>query len=501
MTTEIELKFDLAPEARGRLTAAATALAGANPRRRRMRSLYFDTPERALAQREMALRLRREGRRWVQTLKAGRSGTGGLHRREEWENARPGPTLDLSVLAETPLARLDGARIRKRLGPVFEVNFTRTAWQLAPAPGCRLEIALDMGEVASGRLTAPICEVEIECLEGDPGRAFDLAARLMEEVALHPSATSKAQRGYRLARDESTGPVKSARVRLDAAMTPLDAARVIVAAGIAQLQANEEGVLASNDPEFVHQARVALRRTRSALRLFRREIGEARVHRWLDALGETARALGRSRDWDVFATRSIPAALEAFGDAALARSLRARVAHRRRLERVRARETLRSPHYAEVLLDLARWLAGADGDGAGKTPAEPLADFAARVIRKRHRKLLAGALALGDLTPAELHRVRIDTKRLRYGVDSLAALFKPRPLATFAASLEAMQESLGDSNDAATALRLLAELAAPETFAAFARGWFASRERGDAAVLEPIVAQVARHRRTWLRLA
>jgi CHAD domain-containing protein len=342
--------------------------------------------------------------------------------------------------------------------------------------------------------------VEIECLEGDPARAFDLAARLMEEIELHPSATSKAQRGQRLASGGPLRPVKADKVVLDPSMPPAEAARLIVGASVAQLQANEEGVHASSDPEFVHQARVALRRTRSVLRMFRREIGEARANAWHDALGETSRALGDARDWDVFGTHTLPMALEAFGDPALTRSMRARVAHRRRLERAKAREAMHSPRYAAVLLELARWLAHADGQPA-RTGDESLPEFAERVVRKRHKKLLAGALMLGSLAPAERHRVRVDAKRLRYGLDALASLFRPRPLATFSASVESMQDALGDCNDAATALRLLGELQAPETFAAFARGWFAARERGDASTLEPIVAEVARHRRSWLKPA
>jgi triphosphatase len=497
--TEIELKFDLAPEARGQLTHAV-ALAGTSPHRTKMHSLYFDTPERALARSEMALRLRREGRRWVQTLKAGRSGTGGLHERQEWEHPRPEPTLDLSLLGETPLARMhDATQVRAQLAPVFEVTFTRTAWTITPEPGCKLEVALDTGEVASGERTAPICEVEIECLEGDPARAFDLAARLMQEVALHPSAISKAQRGYRLARDEALRPVKATRLALDGAMTPLDAARVIVSSGVAQLQANEEGVLASSDPEFIHQARVALRRTRSALRMFRREIGVGRTKAWNDALAETSRALGCARDWDVFGTRTLPSALEAFGDETLSRSLRGRVSYRRRVEREKAREAIRSTAYAAALLELARWLAHADGKSPLAPSPEGLVEFAERVIARRHKRLLAGALMLGSLSSTERHRVRVDAKRMRYGLDALASLFRPRPLASFLASVESMQEALGDCNDAATALDLLAQLNAPEPFAAFARGWFSARERGEPSTLEPIVAEIARHRRSWLK--
>jgi inorganic triphosphatase YgiF len=503
MATEIELKFDLAPQSRRKLAGAA-ALAGASPRRSTMRSLYFDTPERSLAKREMALRLRREGRRWIQTLKAGRSGTAGFHDRDEWEHARPGPTLDLSLLEGTPLARLDASKdLQGRLGPVFEVRVTRTTWKVAPEPGSRLEVAFDTGEVASGEKTAPICEVEIECLEGDPGHAFDLAARLMKEVELHPSATSKAQRGYRLSRGEPLQPVKSSRVELDPSLTTAEAARAVISAGIEQLQANEEGLLTGDDPEFVHQARVALRRTRSAIRMFRSAIGEARAREWLESLGETSRALGRARDWDVFATHSIPAVLTAFADAPLSRSMRAKVAHRRRIERDKAREAMRSPRHAAALLEIARWLARADGADAaeGAAPPESLMEFAEGYVRKRQKRLLGGALALSTMGIKDRHRVRILAKRLRYGLEALSTLYKPRPLEAYLASVESLQETLGSGNDANVALEMLREIGAPEPFGSYARGWFAARERVDTTVLEPIVVELSRQRQSWLKEA
>jgi len=498
---EIELKFDLAPQARAKLAGSA-ALSGASPRRTKMRALYFDTPGHELGRAQMALRLRREGRRWVQTLKAGRSGTAGLHDRREWEHERPEPTLDLSLLEHTPLARIDDAgQVRERLAPVFEVQVTRTTWTLAPEPGTRLEVALDSGEVASGQSTAPICELEIECLEGDPARAFDLATQLMGEVPLHPSAVTKAQRGYRLAGGERPRPVKAGKVELDRAMTPMEAARLVIGAGVAHLQANEEGVLGSPDPEFIHQARVSLRRTRSALRMFRDVIGRGRAKAWSDALGTTGRSLGRARDWDVFATRALPGALEAFGDEKLARRLKARAARHRRIERERARESIRSRAHAEVLLEIARWLAHADGRSIEPVSPGSLPEFAERALRRQHKKVLAGASMLAGLSAAERHRVRVHAKRLRYGIESLASLFKPRALEAFTVSLEALQDSLGNANDAVNALALVLALNPPQSFADFARGWFGARERDDSAVLESIVAMIARHRRSWLRPA
>jgi triphosphatase len=132
-------------------------------------------------------------------------------------------------------------------------------------------------------------------------------------------------------------------------------------------------------------------------------------------------------------------------------------------------------------------------------PRSSLVDFAARVIRKRRKRLFTRALLLGTAGPAEQHRVRIDTKRLRYALDALGSLFRQKPLLPFAATVEGLQDALGDCNDAATAMRLVGELDAPPDFEAFARGWFAGRAAASPQLLEPLVAELTRKRREWLK--
>lgn len=489
---EVELKFLIDPRDHEALARCA-ALSGVKPRRVRIDTTYFDTAGGELAARGLALRLRHAGGRWIEGLKAGESGTGGLHARSEWEHDRCDPGIDLALYANTPLAQLnDPAKLHERLAPAFRVVMTRTTWVVAEG-GSRLEVALDVGEVRARGRSAPVSEVEIECLEGAPAAAFDLAARMLEDVRLRPSAVSKAQRGWRLYRAEGAVPVKArpAGVRHDT--TPSAAARQVIAAGLAQLQANEEGLLEKTDPEFVHQARIALRRLRAALRIFRDTIGGERARAWRDELGEIARALGLSRDWDVFATQTLPPVLAVYGDAELARALRRQVERRRGGARRQAREALRSPRYAHAILELARWLSQAD---ESVMPGRQLRKFASRVLRKRHDRLLSQAAHPAALTLEERHRLRIEAKRLRYGTDALASLFEARRVARYLDALSRLQDALGRSNDAATAMRLLQELDPPEPFAGYARGVFAVRARSDPALLRGLVARL-RAARPW----
>jgi triphosphatase len=158
---EIELKFDLPPKAHAAFRRLP-ALSGTQGPTVRIRSTYFDTPDFELRRAEMALRLRRAGGRWVQTLKAGHSGGGGLHARDEWEVDRPGPTLDLAALAGTPFEA--GGDIGGRLGEIFTVDMRRTTWDVEVSPGNRVEVVLDRGEVRHGDRSEALSEVEIESI-------------------------------------------------------------------------------------------------------------------------------------------------------------------------------------------------------------------------------------------------------------------------------------------------------------------------------------------------
>lgn len=492
--SEVELKFDL-PRGAGSKFAKLKQLGVARPSRARLLALYFDTPDGALARGQMALRLRRSGTRWKQTLKAGRSGEGGLHARDEWEFERPDASIDLALFAHTPLAQLSGAAdLHNALKEVFRVEVTRTTWELEVAPGTRVEVALDQGEVRNADGAEPVSEVEIEILEGAPRDMFDFAGRLLDAAPLRPSAITKAERGYRLVRGEKPAPMKARAAPLHSGMTPLEAARATIASALAQLQANEKGALQGSRPEYLHQMRVAMRRLRSALRAFR-EVLDGEFLRETDlGMKAIARATGAARDWDVLATQTLPAMLDAGGDAQVARSILADVRARRRAAREAMHDAMRSPDYAKVILGLARWLAeprAPAGDGGD------LASFAARVVAKRHGKLVERAKHFDRMDATARHKLRIEAKRVRYIFEAFAPLFRAKPVKAYLKALAQVQDDLGEANDAAVAVRHLEGIAMPEAIAKRARESLEAREREAAARLPPHFEQLAAMKRFW----
>lgn len=162
---------------------------------------YFDTPSRDLAAAKVALRLRRDGEQFIQTLKTRGQSVAGLSERNEWDWYLAKAKLDLKKLDDScwpaALAELD----KKQLVPIFTTDFVREKAEIAWGRGKAkvvIEAALDLGKVLAGEGEEEICELELELRQGEPEALLELAAELAADLALMPCDISKAERGYRL---------------------------------------------------------------------------------------------------------------------------------------------------------------------------------------------------------------------------------------------------------------------------------------------------------------
>ena len=187
MYIERELKLELPATALERLSRLA-------PSRRSLVSVYFDTPERALLRAGASLRLRRDGRKWLQTLKTDTEPQAGLATRAEWEMpvARKALALEAFPGEEIKTATgLDLARLRRHLRPLFETRFVRRSGLVALDDGASAEMAVDRGAILAGRRREPISEVELELKAGAPAALLEFAT----ELALPLAVESKAEHG------------------------------------------------------------------------------------------------------------------------------------------------------------------------------------------------------------------------------------------------------------------------------------------------------------------
>ena len=160
----------------------------------RLQAFYFDTPARDLIRAKIALRLRREGEQWVQTLKM--PGENSLSR-IEFNHERPTPDLDLSVYAETPVA----AVLEKHADSLticYETDVQRIFRQTRSGQSL-VEIALDIGVLRAGSIELPISEIEFELKRGQLAAVFALGRKWQQAHGLILDARSKSERGDRLA--------------------------------------------------------------------------------------------------------------------------------------------------------------------------------------------------------------------------------------------------------------------------------------------------------------
>ncbi|MGN5593779.1 CYTH domain-containing protein [Stutzerimonas nitrititolerans] len=162
---------------------------------------YYDTPGRELAQVKVALRLRRDGDQFIQTLKSRGQSVAGLSERNEWDWYLDKAKLDPKKLTDdcwpAALAELD----KKTLKPIFTTDFVREKAEIAWGRGKAkvvIEAALDLGQVLVGKHAEEICELELELRQGEPEALLELASELAADLPLMPCDISKAERGYRL---------------------------------------------------------------------------------------------------------------------------------------------------------------------------------------------------------------------------------------------------------------------------------------------------------------
>ncbi|MGP1675682.1 MAG: CYTH and CHAD domain-containing protein [Burkholderiales bacterium] len=479
---ETELKLLLAPQDLRRLRRDPGIRARQQGRAatRRVRSVYYDTPEHALLRAGVALRLRADGRRWLQTLKTEGQAVAGLHLREEWEWPLPGAALDFGLLATTPQAKLfRSPRLRAKLGPVFATDFTRTSLRLGFADGSLAELCLDSGEVRSGRRASAISEAEIELLAGSPARLYELALELTQRVPLRLGQASKAERGYALARGLPPQPVKAVALELDPQASVAAAFTVIVQSCMAHLQANEAGFLAGKDPEYLHQVRVALRRMRACFSLFKSVIPQAAFASVIEQLRAQNTALGKARDWDVFVHEMLRALrAQRAGEAAVA-AFERRCIRLGRAQLRAAQSAVASAAWQRLWLELGTLLAEGAWMQEQAALALPVTGFAASLLQQRAATLKKRGKRLQELDAAGRHRLRIAAKKLRYAAEFFTALFPKRRVRPYVRSLAAMQDVRGGLNDAATLLRLLPEALAgarapDQRVAGMIQGWSAA---------------------------
>jgi inorganic triphosphatase YgiF len=447
------------------LNGSAVISEDALVQRKKLVAVYYDTPDKWLAEHGMALRIRRIGRQRIQTLKAPGTGPQGLQNFQEYETEIHQDRPLLAAVADAKLRRrLERNNVWQRLRPVFETRFHRSTCEIS-RDGTIFELAVDHGDIVALGRRVPIAEIELEVKSGAPGAIFllaeSLALDLAEEHPIRLGALTKAARGYALADGVDPQPHKAKDIEFGTQVSTEEAFVAIVQNCLDQLRANEEAVLATEDDEAIHQFRVALRRLRAIVGAYRDLIDDD-VHammsidlRWLQ------RQFGPARDLDVLIAETLkPIHQRLRGQPAFDRLISA--AETARAEaRHTAHLALENPRYVAMLLQLYRHLHTGDWRRASARArlGTRVGDFARPLLQSRHKRLTKLGLRADRLPEAELHRLRILAKKMRYAAEAFECLYRAKPVKKYVSALSAIQDCLGSLNDAFVGRQLLSGLA------------------------------------------
>lgn len=465
----------------------------------RLRAQYYDTPGGALVNAGVSLRLRQEGRRWVQTLKM--AGANPLSR-VELNHPRPDATLDLSVYDDTP-ARKPLAKAAAALTVCYETDIQRSHRRIRTPVGV-VEVAYDLGQIRAGGLTLPVSEVEFELVSGQLQAVFLLSLKWQVTHHLVLDLRSKAERGDRLAalaqqladlgdlQDSATAAARAAAVAafwaphpvlpisLKPSMSCEQALSAVTLACVEQIARNS-AVLAEVDtaglcqtatPEHIHQLRVGMRRLRSCWSLYR-TLTPLPPQAWREAVRDHFSALGTTRDDDVLRESLMPV-LSAAGQPP--------VQLMRHTENQCPLTLARSTVYQNWLIALLAWAVQghptqatpASRDDAQSRPANLKLTLKKKLF-KWHQQVLSEGLQFESLEIEAKHDLRKRAKRLRYGLQFSESLLPADKLKGYRKQLSRIQAILGEMNDLYVAQEKFEDIREDQPPAWFAVGWIASR--------------------------
>ena len=478
--TEFELKFEIPPANLQRVEAAQKK----GTRSKHLQATYFDTQEGTLAAHGLAVRIRKEGRRWVQTAKGPTSTL--LERLEHsvtlaQQSGGAQPGVDLARHAGTPVGKAISQALKLQSGkdffpliPLYKTDIQRVA-RLVEHGGSVMDISLDQGRILSGTKSLGLCELEVELKKGQPADAVALARQWCAEFGLSLSTITKSIKGQRLRDTDSAGPAVCATAL---AFHPVATGAQIVAAVLqsclTQILPNASEVAAGScHPDHVHQLRVGLRRLRTALRELE-GLADAFDPLWQPTLADVFRQLGRYRDHGYLEHDLQPQLLMAGGPSVDFGQASTDIPD--------PGAVVRTPGFQDVLLGLIGFT-HKSGSQVSKNKVSGRS-VVKKVLRSRLKKLHSQALKKGEkftgLNETDQHRVRKRLKRLRYLSEFSAPLFKAREVNAFIAALKPTQDALGVYHDELMALQAYRKLAIESQNAWFGIGWLTARIKPNA---------------------
>lgn len=484
---EIELKF-LVPEYKVNSLMRQAKIKSSETTQ--LAAHYYDTVDNVLAKSGMALRIRKEGDNWVQTLKS--NGDGMASRGEQntlleaskVTEALQSDTLypDLSVYEELGIEKLILGSDKKqlpsdKLNRLYITDVERTTRLIKGSNGV-IEMAYDEGQVIHGEnseITAPILELELELIEGDVEFLFEVAKTWCKRYNLCLSTVTKAERGSLMLQGKDFPDATKANLKKLAAkknMSQPEFIRAVVHNCIIQILPNVSAIAAgSTDGNHIHQLRVGIRRLRTALKFFNKFSSQINPE-WAPILKQTFSLLGEHRDRELLQTKTQPM-LEEEGGPQVDWSEECKSID------IQPIDAIRAPDFQITLLELIEYImspAKADKPKRKGTAKQQTT----KILASLYKKISKASDQFASLNVEAQHDVRKKLKSLRYISEFSKPLYKKKKTKAFLKYLEPAQEVLGNYNDNIIGQAFYRQKTESDPNAWFAVGYFTAQEEHSA---------------------
>ena len=463
---EIELKFQIPQEKRELIFKA---LQRKNVQHKHLKAHYFDNDSFQLSQHSVSLRQRLENEIWIQTIKVATPHyfqrieieetieTNDELRLDQYQKNKQIPKNIRQLLLE----------IKDQLNIQFETEIERST-ALFNFQNSQIEIALDRGNIFTTKNNSnlDIYEIEFELKQGSIQDLVSFILPRIKRYGLWLDIRNKAQQGFKLAQNIQDNPVQfQSDVTIDPKNSTEIALRKIVNNCLQHLLPNSTAIASENfNSNHIHQARVAIRRLRSALKTFSHWSKHIDLS-WETELRQLFRTLGTSRDLNVIQKELIPQ-LEQVGAPSF------KIEAHSNNENSKTSAMFRSLNFNHLILSLLQFIHQQLHDDSRSAQK-----VAKKQLSQLHQQIQIDTKHFLDLDSKSQHRTRKRLKRLRYSIEFVVTLYNKQESRAFIKALKPAQESLGKFNDLCVTEQILKQyvMAQPEIW--FALGWIASQKQ------------------------
>ena len=463
---EIELKFQIPQEKRELIFKA---LQRKNVQHKHLKAHYFDNDSFQLSQHSVSLRQRLENEIWIQTIKVATPHyfqrieieetieTNDELRLDQYQKNKQIPKNIRQLLLE----------IKDQLNIQFETEIERST-ALFNFQNSQIEIALDRGNIFTTKNNSnlDIYEIEFELKQGSIQDLVSFILPRIKRYGLWLDIRNKAQQGFKLAQNIQDNPVQfQSDVTIDPKNSTEIALRKIVNNCLQHLLPNSTAIASENfNSNHIHQARVAIRRLRSALKTFSHWSKHIDLS-WETELRQLFRTLGTSRDLNVIQEELIPQ-LEQVGAPSF------KIEAHSNNENSKTSAMFRSLNFNHLILSLLQFIHQQLHDDSRSAQK-----VAKKQLSQLHQQIQIDTKHFLDLDSKSQHRTRKRLKRLRYSIEFVVTLYNKQESRAFIKALKPAQESLGKFNDLCVTEQILKQyvMAQPEIW--FALGWIASQKQ------------------------